>query len=62
MIQKLSPVYVLAHSGFAIRSCPIADSQLILDLLLLHVPGGCSLAVFLFLLDARGDMLFYSVC
>ena len=26
---KLSSVYVLAHSGFLIRCCPMADSQLI---------------------------------
>ena len=30
MIRKLSSVYVLAHSGFAMSCCPMADSQLIL--------------------------------
>ena len=50
MIRKLSSIYVLAHSGFAIGCCPMADSQLILDLLFLHIRGGCFLAVLLFFL------------
>ena len=36
-IRKLSSVYVLAHSGFAIRCCPMVDSQLILELLFLYI-------------------------
>ena len=48
MVRKFSSVYVLVHSGFAIRCCPMADSQLILNLLYLHIRGGCSLAVLLF--------------
>ena len=39
----------------------MADSQLILELLFLHVRGGCPLKVILFS-DARGNMLFYSAC
>ena len=37
MIRKLSSVYALAHSGFVIRCCPMADSHLILALLFLHI-------------------------
>ena len=58
MIQKLLSVYVLAHSGFAIRCFPMADSQLILDLLLLRIRGGCSLAVLLFFLMLVGTCCF----
>ena len=47
MIRKLSSVYVLAHSGFISRCCPMADSQLILELLFLQRRGGCSLTVLL---------------
>ena len=36
MIRKLSYVYVLAQSRFAIRYCPLTESPLILDLLFLH--------------------------
>ena len=50
MIRKLSSVYVLAYSGFAIRCCPITDSQLILELLVLFIRGGYSLTVLLFFL------------
>ena len=50
MIQKLSSVNVLAHSRFAIRRCPMADSQLILELFFLHIRDGCSLTVLLFFL------------
>ena len=50
MIRKLSSVYVLAHSGFVSRCCPMADSQLILELLFLQRRGGCSLTVLLFFL------------
>ena len=32
VIQKLSSVYVLAHFGFVISCCPMADSQLLLEL------------------------------
>ena len=48
MIRKLSSVYVLAHSGLLRRYCPVVDSQLTLELLLLHIRGGCSLTVLLF--------------
>ena len=44
MIRKLMSVYVLPHSGFEIRRCSMADSQLILELLFLHIRGGCSLS------------------
>ena len=50
MIRKFSSVYVFAHSGFAIRCCPMADSQLILELFFLHIRGGCSLTVLFFFL------------
>ena len=30
------------------RCCPMADSQLILELMFLHLRGGCSLTVLLF--------------
>ena len=50
MIRKLSSVYVLAHPGFVIRSCPMADSQLTLALLSLHRRDGCSFTVLLFFL------------
>ena len=59
MIQKLSSVNVLGHSGFAIKCCPMADSQLILDLLFLHVRGGCSLAVLLFFLMLVGTCVIF---
>ena len=36
-------VVLYMHSGFAIRCCPIADSQLILELFFLHIQGDCSL-------------------
>ena len=45
---KLSPVYVLANSGFVLRRCPMAESQVILGLLFLHIRGGCSLTILLF--------------
>ena len=32
------------------RCCPMADSQLILELMFLHIRGGCSLTVLLFFL------------
>ena len=63
MIRKLSSVYVLVHSGFVIRYCPVADSQLILDLLFLH--GGSSLAVLHFFLMLVGTcciILSVSLC
>ena len=62
MIRKLSSVYVLAHSGFVIRCCPMAESLFILELEFLHIRGGCSLVVVFFFPDARGYMLFYSIC
>ena len=58
MIRKLSSVYVLAHYGFAIRCCPMADSQLILELFFLQIQGGCSLAVLLFFLMLAGTCCF----
>ena len=60
IIRKLLSVYVLAHSRFVIRCCPMAESQVILPLLFLHIRGGCSLTI-LRLLSGRGNMLFYSV-
>ena len=50
MIRKLSSVYVLAHSGFVIRSCPMAESLFILELEFLHIRGGGSLIVFFVLM------------
>ena len=47
---KIIAVHVLAHSGLVIRCCPMADSKLVLELLFLHIRGGCSLAVLLFFL------------
>ena len=58
MIRTFSSVYVLEHSGFAIKCCPMADSKLILDLLFLHIRGGCSLAALLFLLMLVGTCCF----
>ena len=43
MIRKLSSDYVLAHSGFLMRCCPMAESLFILELEFLHIRGGCSL-------------------
>ena len=57
-IQKLSSVYVLAHSGLVGRCCPMADSQLILELLFLQRRGGCSLMVLLFFLMLMGTCCF----
>ena len=57
MIRKLSSVYVLAHSGFVSRCCPMADSQLILELLFLQRRGGCSLTVLLFFLMLVADRI-----
>ena len=48
MMRKLSSVYVLAHSGFVIRCCPMAESLFILELEFLHIRGGCSLAIVFF--------------
>ena len=31
MFRKVSSVYVLVHSGFVSRCCPMADSKFILD-------------------------------
>ena len=45
---KLSSVYVLAHSGFVIRCCPMAESLFILELEFLHIRGGCSLVIVFF--------------
>jgi len=47
----------LAHSGFAIRCCPMADLQLILDLFL-HIRGGYSLVALLFFLMPVGACCF----
>ena len=58
MTRKLSSVYVLAHSGFMGRCCPMADSQLILELLLLQRRSGCSLPVLLFVLMLVGTCCF----
>ena len=54
MIRKLSPVYVLAYSGFLMRCCPMAESHSILGLEFLQIPGGCSLIVGLFFLILMG--------
>ena len=62
MVGKVSSVYVLAHSGFVIRCCPMADSKLSLELIFLHILGGFSLTVLLFFLIACRNMLLYSVC
>ena len=43
-------VYVLSHSGFVIRCCPIAESLFILEIEFLHIRGGCSLVVVFFVL------------
>ena len=40
------------------RCCPMADSQLILELLFLHIRGGCSLTVLLFFLMLVGTCCF----
>ena len=36
------------------RCCPMADSQLTLELMFLHIRGGCSLTVLLFFLMLVG--------
>ena len=51
-------IYILAHSGSAIRCCPIADSHLILEFLFLHIRGGCSLTVLIFFLMLVGTCCF----
>ena len=56
---KLSSVYVLAHSGFVSRCCPMADSQLILELLFLQRRGGRSLTVLLFFLMLVGHVVLF---
>ena len=38
------------------RCCPMADSQLILELMFLHIRGGCSLTVLLFFLMLVGTL------
>ena len=40
------------------RCCPMADSQLILELMFLHIRGGCSLTVLLFFLMLVGTCCF----
>ena len=40
------------------RCYPMADSQLILELMFLHIRGGCSLAVLLFFLMLVGTCCF----
>ena len=58
VIGKVSSVYVLEHSRLVIRCFPMADSQLILELLFLHIRGGCSLTVLLFFLMLVGICCF----
>ena len=58
MIRELSSVYVLTHSGFVIGCCPVADSQLILELMFLHIRCDCSLAMLLFFLTLVGTCCF----
>ena len=58
MIRKLSSVYVLAHSGFVIRCCPMAESLFILEIEFLHIRGGCSLVVVFFVLMLVGTCCF----
>ena len=53
MIRKLSSVYVLAHSGFVIRCCPMAESLFILEIEFLHIRGGCSLVVVFFVVKLK---------
>ena len=60
MIRNLSSLYVLAHSGSVIRCYHMADSQLIFDLLFLHIQGGHSLAVLLFFLMLVGTCFIMS--
>ena len=57
MIRKLSSVYVLVHSGFVIRCCPMAESIFILEIEFLHIRGGCSLVVVFFVLMLVGTEL-----
>ena len=59
MILKLSSVYVLADSGFVNRRSAKADSQLILELLFLHRPVGCSFTVLLFFLMLEGHVALF---
>ena len=40
------------------RCCPMADSQLLLELMFLHIPAGCSLTVLLFFLMLVGTCCF----
>ena len=58
MIRKLSSVYVLAHSGFVIRCCPMAESLFILEIEFLHIRGGCSLVIVFFVLMLVGTCCF----
>ena len=58
MIRKLSSEYVLAHSAFVIRCCPMAESLFILELEFLHIRGGCSLVVVFVVLMLVGTCCF----
>ena len=58
MIRKLSSEHVLAHSGFLMRCCPMAESLFILELEFLHIRGGCSLSIVFFVLMRVGTCCF----
>ena len=61
VIRKLSSVYVLTHSGFVSRCCPMADSELIFRIVLFTQTRWLFSYGVTFLPDARGNM-FNSVC
>ena len=62
LIRKLSSVYVLEHSGFVKRCCPMADSQLYLEIVVFtHTRWLFSYGTTV-LPDALVNVLLYSVC
>ena len=51
-------LYILAHSGFSKRCCPIAESHLFWALRVLQPGGGCSLSMWVFFLVLMGTCCF----
>ena len=58
MIRKLSSEYGLAHSGFLMRFCVMAESLFIFELDFLHIRGGRSLIIVFFVLMLVGTCCF----
>ena len=58
MIRKLSSVYVLAHSGFVSRCCPMADLQIDFEIVVFTKTRWLFSYGVTFLPDARGTCCF----